>query len=482
MLCAGRIVSTTPIMLKRSATSRLPPSWPLTSLATAALLFLGTTGGLLLLLQRSLPEASSFSSLAAVSLRVPNLDHVCRAQPWLRPGFTILTQVQHLVRNCSTARLLVMGEPMDPATSLAASLQLGPTAAPTDMFPTEGFSSIVTTISASLRLAVEYERTLVLNAAGWAYGGDEECSASLPPMVSPWECIFLPLSRCTVEDATVAETEDAAAEARREIPPAVDSVAVRRRRYARKNDLRARVDDTGKRWLARFSVSVPAPLAALQASDADWTAVSRAYLHAQLTSSTHAALATYQIPTLSAPASPAELSIGMHVRTGDRGGGGRDLSTTWSTYASLAMRIAVASGARVLVIATDDDDAEWIAAAAAALPVPPPSFSVYLVPRRVARFDAWQPMAEQLGRRPHLRANATLDVIAAVEALGRCTFLIGRGDSTLMRLAASLSRARGCAGGGSQVPATWSVGGFMSAPGPIELEESSAWGNEMGNT
>lgn len=338
-------------------------------------------------------------------------------------------------------------------------------AAASEVSSLEGFGSVVRSIAHALGVAEGTNRTLALRVGNWSYGGSEACTE--PPDEAPWTCVFAPLSPCTASDAVAGEAADAAA-----LPAGLapaDEAAWRRAhaRYMHKDWARVRPGTASPSSL--FPLRAPPAVSAAGGEVDDWLAVLRAYALAHALPATVNALRWYGgLPRADAAGSA---TIGLHVRVGDRGGGGAALAATWARFEAAALRIREATGAARLLVATDCEDLDDLApllATTAAL-----GFTVRLVPSRFrtgggpgARY------AEFLRDHPEARADATLDALAAVDLLGRCDFLVGRRYSTLFHLAVSLQRARGCRRPGARVAAVWLVDeAGDAAPGDPPLTE-----------
>ena len=351
--------------------------------------------------------------------------------PWLDVAFVHLSRLQHstLCRG-QAARLMVVGEPM----SLGVGLQAGRS----EVSASEGFGSIFSTISHGLAVASGEGRSLVLNVAGWSYGGDAACMTSAQDKAAaPWNCLFEPLSACTFNDALHGEEEDRKAG----VPPGLTrgDESVWRRHHARYLHKDWARYEAAERGAMAFPLTRPPAFVAAGGSRFDWLASVRAYLRATALPTTEAALDTYGgLPEGDGPV------IGLHLRLGDRGGGAEGLADTWAAYMTTADRARAVTGASRMLIATDMDVGD---SAFRALLVDAASrgYTIRVVPQRVpVRLHESESMADFLLRHPVHRANATFDALAAADLLGRCNVLVGRRYSTLLNLAESLQRARSC--------------------------------------
>lgn len=330
-------------------------------------------------------------------------------------------------------------------------------------------------------------RTLVVDGSPFAYGGagprgagpDAGCAGD-----RALECALRPLSSCEMADVAAAAATPTADGA----PP----------RFVERSALAPPLPaDGGPR--------PPTPLLPLPggATPWQWFAAHRGLLHFGMADAAAAAVAD----TLAGiddggagawPAACAPPLIGVNLRHGDGAVGGDGRVENARNHARLVVRAGAATGGRRVLVACDADDAGAVAelerevarAAAAAAAAPLAPFCARAVPRRFAvpREHAGESVAAFLSSdagRPH-RWNATVDVLAAVEALSNAGVLVGFVKSQLSLWIASVSAAKGCSLPGHEL---WSVAGDAGGGGPVPTDElarrnwadSFDWGEAAGS-
>ena len=327
-------------------------------------------------------------------------------------------------------------------------------------------------------------RTLLVDGSAFAYGG------AGPRGVGPasgcagrrgLECALRPLSSCSMEDV------DAAAAA---AAPAADDPTAR---VVERRHLATLPVNGGAAGLPTRLRPPPAGVSPWQ-----WLAAHRGYLHLSMSADAAAAVAA-MLDGVDGdgawpPACPGPL-IGVHARLGDAAGTVDDgtLASTLRAHARLVVRAGAATGGRRVLLASDVDDpratdvlqrevARAAAAAAAASSSGP--YCVRAVPRRFAippGHAAGSSVASFLSTpagAPH-RWNATIDVLAAVEALSNAAALVGRAKSRLAQWIASVAVAKRCSAPGLEF---WSVvPGDAGGGGPVSIGDLVLrnWADEL---
>ena len=404
---------------------------------------------------------------AAVSTPPPHLPRMCVEPAWLAPAFRYLHTLQHGVSRewcrSSAARLMVAGEEDAGYGSRLSGPQL-------DISPREGFGSVMAVIARSLVSASSEGRTLVLNVANWSYGGDEDCMRTYPADSAAWNCVFLPLSPCTLADAIAAEHED-------DVDPKRDGTSASWRRaygrYVHKDYVRVPAWHMEGGRLD-YPLRVPESVLAAGGAADDWLAAVRAYLVAHLTAPMKVALQEYK--RRQGVQNDGGVTIGLHLRVQDRGDP-RGIDAVWADAMRLVERALNSSaiylrGTMSLLIATDSEDDDALARAIA--DGVRRGFDVSVVPRQFRAPGGVMyrsGTATWLRDHPADRQAATLDALAVVDALSQCDVIIGtERDSTLFQLAVSLQRARGCIISDG-VPPVWTLDALGGGPIPPSLHE-----------
>lgn len=404
----------------------------------------------------------------------PSIGAICEEPPWLQPSFTFISTLQHPPNQaCLNARFMVAGETLQ-WLRLAPLGVLEPDAGDSELRPYEGYAANHAAMSSSLAASISQNRMLMLNLSSWSYG----CGPG-----DPWGCLFAPFSKCSISDGELAAREtDVALDALRNKDSdgqwhiADARWAMKHGRYMHKiviGLLEAAGDEGAVSGTQPPVGLVDASGNRLAVTREDWWAAVRAYLHAHIRPTARRELQTYgglpprlthnkadsparlgRTTAQSRRRTGADLVIGVHVRVQDMGGGGAGLADTWRQHAELVLRISRVSGASRLLVASDEDDEAAVQGLVDAF-ASEHGFSARVIPTRV-RFPlrtvpvssdpvAWKPSAATYLRdHPSLRVNATLDILAVVDLLGQCDYIVGRHQSSVVRLAAALARARGC--------------------------------------
>ena len=376
---------------------------------------------------------------------VPSGEAVCSPPSWVPAAFQYIRAHQHPA-DCDTALFMMAGEPMQWNMAQRESGEQS------EVSPAEGYGSVFSLLSQALLVAAGETRTLLINISEWSYGGTEDCVSRLPRETAKWDCLFRSIASCGTQHFLDAWRQDAAAA--EQLLPLSDRLPwmVSSARYVHRDVLRLRPGETLPNGQQGFMMTpytpmrLPASLRDRSVGHVEWLAAVRAYLHSSLSPSTTADLKWYGgLPPLvsSAVSDPQNRVIGLHVRLRDRGGGGAQLVSTWEKYAALIRRISDGSSAKRILLATDSNEPQLEAMAKEF--ASREGYYLRVVPRKFLQpGDAHVSTAAFLQAHPAYRYEATLDVIAALDLLGRCNYIVGRPLSALFRIAASLQLARGC--------------------------------------